>query len=249
MSMTSSMRKRFFAEQKKEQAQPAGQTHGTHRRLSIPFFSSQPKYEERSAVMCHKDGPYGPAGATIRARRNQIQFPLAELSDEEDDEFGTGSVPPSENNSNQQRAKFLSRLKKFLLRPSPFAKNSQDNSGSASTMPTDIRSAATVRESKSHWSRSGNNLPAHFDQGEYDSDDNSSEAPPIFPARQRTFKRWTHQASGEDRYPHSVPTIFANDTGASLPASVPSSSSPPSRFVLVTGAPSPPSWQYFETTE
>ncbi|KAF9359212.1 hypothetical protein BGX26_012911, partial [Mortierella sp. AD094] len=196
MSMTSSMRKRFFAEQKKEQAQPAGQTHGTHRRLSIPFFSSQPKYEEEPAVMYHKDGPYGPAGATIRARRNQRQIPLAELSDEEDDEFGTGSVPPSENNSNQQRAKFLSRLKKFLLRPSPFAKNSgvsQENSGSTSTTPTDIKSAATVRVSKSRWSRSGNNLPVHFGQDDLDSEHNSSEALPIFPARQRTFRRWTHQ--------------------------------------------------------
>ncbi|KAF8976730.1 hypothetical protein BGZ46_008023 [Entomortierella lignicola] len=200
MSMTSSMRKRFFAEQKKDQVQPTIQTHGTQRRLSIPFFSNQSsKYEEEpSSPMYHKDRPYGLAGATIRTKKSQKQIPLDELSDEED-EFGTASTPPSENNSHQQRAKFLSRLKKFLLKPSPSAKNpdvSQEaiqSTAIASTRPILARSAATVRAPKSRWSRSGNNLLVHFNQDDIDSEDYSSEAMPVFPARQRTVRRWTQQ--------------------------------------------------------
>ncbi|KAF9433899.1 hypothetical protein BGZ76_008825, partial [Entomortierella beljakovae] len=199
MSMTSSMRKRFFSEQKKEQGQASG-TSPAPRRLSIPFFSSSPsKHEEDLPAVNQKDGPYGPAGTTIRSKRNQKRIPLSELSDEDDDDFGLGSRSPSENNSNQQqqqRAKFLSRLKNFLLRPSPFSKGSGASHATVASTPTtplNARAAATVRVTKSRWSRSGNNLTNHFAQDDIDSELNSSEVLPIFPPRHKTVRRWTHQ--------------------------------------------------------
>lgn len=64
-------------------------------------------------------------------RRRQQQH--MEFYDEYEEEFGTSSSngrrqqqlqsPSPDGNPQQQRAKFLSRLKQFLLRPSPFARN------------------------------------------------------------------------------------------------------------------------------
>ncbi|KAF9136951.1 hypothetical protein BGX30_010692 [Mortierella sp. GBA39] len=66
-----------------------------------------------------------------KQRRRQLQH--MEFYDEYEEEFGTSSSngrqrqqlqsPSPDGNPQQQRAKFLSRLKQFLLRPSPFAKN------------------------------------------------------------------------------------------------------------------------------
>ncbi|KAF9152174.1 hypothetical protein BG015_005692 [Linnemannia schmuckeri] len=179
MTMTSSMRRRFFAEQNQEQKQqqqqqqsqsPMGlragnsngnnfydrgqqQAHGTQRHQVSPILTMG--FEKSDGR-----GGYGSSFATMRGKLNQRRrVSLAGLTDqffdadddedeqqrrrrqqhlefyhEYEDEFGTSSneqqqqqlqssPSPDGTNPQQQRAKFLSRLKQFLLRPSPFAKN------------------------------------------------------------------------------------------------------------------------------
>ncbi|KAF8947406.1 hypothetical protein BGZ47_009262 [Haplosporangium gracile] len=181
MTMTSSMRRRFFAEQNQEQKQqqqqqqqsqsPMGlqagssngynfydrgqqQAHGTQRHQVSPILTMG--FEKSDGR-----GGYGSSFATMRGKLNQRRrVSLAGLTDqffdadddddeqqrrrrqqhlefyhEYEDEFGTSfsngrqqqqlqsSPSPDGTNPQQQRAKFLSRLKQFLLRPSPFAKH------------------------------------------------------------------------------------------------------------------------------
>ncbi|KAF9542893.1 hypothetical protein EC957_001484 [Mortierella hygrophila] len=173
MTMTSSMRRRFFAEQNQEQKQqqqspvgpPSGnsngydfydrgqqQVHGTQRHQVSPILTVG--FEKSDGR-----GGYGASSfATMRVKPNQRrrvslanlgftdqsvddndekqrrrQLQHMEFYDEYEEEFGTSSSngrqrqqlqsPSPDGNPQQQRAKFLSRLKQFLLRPSPFAKN------------------------------------------------------------------------------------------------------------------------------
>lgn len=187
MTMTSSMRRRFFAEQNQEQKQqqsPVGpqsgnsngynfydrgqqQVHGTQRHQVSPILTMG--FEKTDG----RGGGYGSSSfATVRGKSNQrrrvslanlgLTDPFADDDDEEqrrrrqqhmefydeyEEEFGTSSSngrqqqqpqsPSPDGNPLQQRAKFLSRLKQFLLRPSPFAKNY------SSTSPPPISAPAT----------------------------------------------------------------------------------------------------------
>ncbi|KAG0204855.1 hypothetical protein BGX28_003352 [Mortierella sp. GBA30] len=202
MSMTSTMRKRFFAEQKKElmQQQGQGQAQRGNGRQFSPLSSGIARFDK-------DDEPYDLAGAGIHVKRTQRRFPLEGLSDDDED----GYVPIASNSiqlmqpdrplsaengthdqhqqQQQQRAKFLSRLKRFLLRPSPFAKNSSASTAAGTqgaTMasmpatPIDMRAAATVRVTKTRWARSGNNLPDHFVQDDLDADRYPSEGQLIY---------------------------------------------------------------------
>ncbi|OAQ34189.1 hypothetical protein K457DRAFT_1860889 [Linnemannia elongata AG-77] len=187
MTMTSSMRRRFFAEQNQEQKQqqsPVGpqsghsngynfydrgqqQVHGTQRHQVSPILTMG--FEKTDG----RGGGYGSSSfATVRGKSNQRRrVSLANLGltdqfaddddeeqrrrrqqhmefyDEYEEEFGTSSSngrqqqqpqsPSPDGNPLQQRAKFLSRLKQFLLRPSPLAKNY------SSTPPPPISAPAT----------------------------------------------------------------------------------------------------------
>ncbi|KAG9323968.1 hypothetical protein KVV02_003239 [Mortierella alpina] len=206
MSMTSSMRKRFFAEQKKELLQQQGQgRRGSERQVS-PLSSSISGFDR-------EDEAYGPSGASTRVRRNQGR-PLLEGLSDDDDEYGLGhssniqgtqreSVLVAENGQQeQQRAKFLSRLKRFLLRPSPFAKSPPtptagsliNSSSSTPATPIDMRAAATVRVTKTRWARSGNNLQDHLAQDDLDADRSSLEGQLFYyPSQRESRRRWTHQ--------------------------------------------------------
>ncbi|KAG0326987.1 hypothetical protein BG000_001174 [Podila horticola] len=177
MTVKSSMRKRFFAEQKKQEVDLSHRRGSQQTEKTSPLSSlilSDFEKENGSTddgpigrfVSRHRGhvGPYGPAGATIRVKRNQTRIPLDGLTDDELDEEGNTTIdsqdpersgPQPEGN---QRAKFLSRLKRILLRPSPFANKGGAPAGSATT-PSTPTEAATVRIPKTRWTRSGNNLP------------------------------------------------------------------------------------------
>ncbi|KAG0076381.1 hypothetical protein BGZ92_002428 [Podila epicladia] len=177
MTVKSSMRKRFFAEQKKQEVDLSNRRGSQQTEKTSPLSSlilSDFEKENGSTddgpvgrfVSRHRGhvGPYGPAGATIRAKRNQTRIPLDGLTDDELDEEGNTTIDSQDpERSGQQpegnhRAKFLSRLKRFLLRPSPFANKGGETAGSATT-PSTPTEAATVRIPKTRWTRSGNNLP------------------------------------------------------------------------------------------
>ncbi|KAG0009837.1 hypothetical protein BGZ81_003124, partial [Podila clonocystis] len=149
MTVKSSMRKRFFAEQKKQEVDLSHRRGSQQTEKTSPLSSlilSDFEKENGSTddgpvgrfVSRHRVhvGPYGPAGATIRVKRNQTRIPLDGLTDDELDEEGNTTIdsqdpersgPQPEGN---QRAKFLSRLKRFLLRPSPFANKGGATAGS-----------------------------------------------------------------------------------------------------------------------
>ncbi|CAO3573909.1 unnamed protein product [Mortierella alpina] len=206
MSMTSSMRKRFFAEQKKESLQQQGQgRRGSERQVS-PLSSSISGFDR-------EDEAYGPSGSGIRARRNQGR-PLLEGLSDDDDEYGpdnSSNIQGTQRNNvlavengqqEQQRAKFLSRLKRFLLRPSPFAKSLPtltagshlNSSSSTPATPIDTRAAATVRVTKTRWARSGNNLQDHLSQDDLDADRSTLEGQLFYyPSQRESRRRWTHQ--------------------------------------------------------
>ncbi|KAK3825014.1 MAG: hypothetical protein J3Q66DRAFT_326707 [Benniella sp.] len=270
MTMTSSVRKRFFSDQKREQQQQQQQQqqqlqqqhqqhqlhvqsliqggHLTLRRRSSPISSLHYSgYDEMdpTGVFYRKNGPYDPAGATIRAKHYQRRIPLEGLSDDEDEDFDyfDGSyrlqspVDSSSNSINshqaqhqqQQREKFLSRLKRFLLRPSPFVKspdaqNSSSLPNSMPTTPTHLPVAATVRLSKGRWSRGGRALVGP--QGQDMDMDSGRQSPaeghalfsyyPSRPQQQQqqqqqqrasTVRRWTHQ----DMMEPFVPTLQRRD--------------------------------------
>ncbi|KAF9305154.1 hypothetical protein BGZ74_011168 [Mortierella antarctica] len=177
MTVKSSMRKRFFAEQKKQEVDLSNRRGSQQTEKTSPLSSlvlSDFEKENGSTddgpvgrfVSRHRGhvGPYGPAGATIRVKRNQTRIPLDGLTDDELDEEGNTTIDSQDpERSGQQpegnhRAKFLSRLKRFLLRPSPFANKGGVAAGSATT-PSTPTEAATVRIPKTRWTRSGNNLP------------------------------------------------------------------------------------------
>ncbi|KAI7829654.1 hypothetical protein BC939DRAFT_441395 [Gamsiella multidivaricata] len=228
MSMTSSMRKRFFAEQKKDQQQQQQQqpSHGTLRRMSAPISSYVYQgYEGADGTMFyHKDGPYAPMGATIRGRRNQRQIPLEGLSDEdeEEEEFGgyvhgvqqSSGNDPQPQQQQQQREKFLSKLKRFLLRPSPSVKTATVAQGaprsitpvSSSSSFMKTRVSATVRVEKNRWSRNGANV---FPPDDFDSDFSLTEGQPAYYQRQqRSMRRRTPQDMFE---PPPSPTLQRRD--------------------------------------
>ncbi|KAF9925905.1 hypothetical protein FBU30_004369 [Linnemannia zychae] len=147
----------------------SGISYGTQRHQVLPIFNMG---LEKS------DGLFRSSGATFRLKRNQRRrVSLAGLANEFDEdeerqrldlghskfyddyeyEFGMNGhlqQPLSSNDQSpqqqqQQRAKFLSRLKQFLLRPSPFAKNysstlsnSVNNNDSCNSNDNNIQAAA-----------------------------------------------------------------------------------------------------------
>jgi hypothetical protein len=98
-----------------------------------------------------------------RLRRQQHLDFRNEFYDEYEEEFGTSTTstngrqqqqlqPSADGNPQQQRAKFLSRLKQFLLRPSPFAKN-------YSSTPPPPPASAPANTNSSNYGGNSSGLP------------------------------------------------------------------------------------------
>ncbi|KAF9905693.1 hypothetical protein EC991_001367 [Linnemannia zychae] len=142
--------------------------HGTQRHQVSPILTMD--FEK-------SDGPFGSSGATFRMKRNQRRrVSLAGLTggfgedeearqhlefyDDYDDEFVPNGQQPVQSSSpnspdgipqqQQQRAKFLSRLKQFLLRPSPFARNYTSPPNSNNTVNTAAASGPPYSSSSSN---------------------------------------------------------------------------------------------------
>ncbi|KAG0328452.1 hypothetical protein BGZ99_005317 [Dissophora globulifera] len=260
MSMTSSVRKRFFAEQKKKDGQEAPvqsqvpiqslfqngpltqQRRQSSPMTSLRHYSGVFDGSDPSGRLYPKDVSYAHAGATIRINNKRMmkQVPLLEgLSDQDEDSFGdfdgdmyfkssrpstaTTAAAAADDNipQQEQRAKFLSTLKRFLLRPSPFAKNTNSAASTASAgsgqAPSVTRSSATVRVPKSRWSRNGSTSagagtvsglftqPADMrpERSLSESQPVNMEQPPYTPTR-----RWTHQDIFETP---NMPTLQRRD--------------------------------------